>query len=93
MNTPNIWSFVEKYYPNYSSCDEILNNDDLLKLIEGEVDTCADSIYNSIREELVDLFGIEPNEEEILKLAEQRYTESLATIYEKAIEGYLETLN
>lgn len=89
----DIWSFVEEYYPNYSSCDEILYNDDLTKLLEGEVDTCADSIYNSIREELVDLFGTEPNEEEILKLAEQRYAESLATIYEKAIQGYLQTLN
>jgi len=93
MNTENIWNFVEKFYPNYSSSDEILNNDDLLKLLEGEVDTCADSIYNSIREELVDLFGIEPNEEEILKLAEQRYADSLVQIYEKAIKGYFLTLN
>lgn len=92
MNT-DIWNFVEQYCPNYSSSDEILYNNDLLKLIEGEVDTGADSIYNSIREELVGLFGVEPNEEEIIELAEQRYAESLGTIYEKAIQGYLETLN
>jgi len=85
-----IWNFVEKYYPNYSSCDEILYNEDLLKLLEGEVNTGADSIYNSIREELVDLL---PNEEDILEIAEQRYAESLVIIYEKAIQGYLETLN
>lgn len=91
MNT-TIWDFVEQYYPNYSSSDEILHNEDLLKLLEGEVGTIADSVYNSIREDLFDLFGIEPNEEDILGVAQQRYAESLATIYERAIQGYLETL-
>lgn len=28
------WDFVEKYYPNYDSSNEILENDDLLKLVE-----------------------------------------------------------
>lgn len=87
-----IWDFVEVYYPNYSSSDEILHNEDLLKLIEGQVDTGADSIYNEIREELL-IFDIEPREEEILGLAQQRYSESLVSIYEQAIQGYLETLN
>lgn len=87
-----IWDFVEAYYPNYSSSDEILHNEDLLKLIEGQVDTGADSIYNEIREELL-IFDIEPREEEILGLAQQRYSESLVSIYEQAIQGYLETLN
>lgn len=86
-----IWDFVEVYYPNYSSSDEILHNEDLLKLIEGQVDTGADSIYNEIREELL-IFDIEPREEEILGLAQQRYSESLVSIYEQAIQGYLETL-
>ena len=86
-----IWDFVESYYPNYSSSDEILHNEDLLKLIEGQVDTGADSIYNEIREELL-IFDIEPREEEILGLAQQRYSESLVSIYEQAIQGYLETL-
>lgn len=87
-----IWDFVEAYYPDYSSSDYILHNEDLLKLLEGQVDTGADSIYNEIREELL-IFDIEPREEEILGLAEQRYAESLATIYAQAIQGYLETLN
>lgn len=87
-----IWDFVEVYYPNYSSSDEILHNEDLLKLIEGQVDTGADSIYNEIREELL-IFDVEPREEEILGLAQQRYSESLVSIYEQAIQGYLETLN
>jgi hypothetical protein len=86
-----IWDFVEQYYPNYSSSDEILHNEDLLKLLEGEVDTGADNVYNDIREELL-VFGTEPREEEILGLAQQRYSESLVDIYELAIQGYLKTL-
>jgi len=86
-----IWDFVEEYYPNYSSSDEILHNEDLLKLLEGEVDTGADSIYNDIREELL-ILGTEPREEEVLGLAQQRYSESLVQIYEQAIQEYLKTL-
>ena len=93
MNTEHIWNFVEKFYPNYSSSDEILHNDDLLKLLEGQVDTGADSIYDSIRQELIEKFGIEPCDSEIISVAEQRYDESLARIYEKAIKGYFTTLN
>jgi hypothetical protein len=89
--TKTIWDFVEQYYPNYSSSDEILHNEDLLKLLEGEVDTGADNVYNDIREELL-VFGTEPREEEILGLAQQRYSESLVDIYELAIQGYLKTL-
>lgn len=86
-----IWDFVEQYYPNYSSSDEILHNEDLLKLLEGEVDTGADSVYNDIREELL-ILGTEPREEEVLGLAQQRYSESLVQIYELAIQEYLKTL-
>jgi hypothetical protein len=92
METKTIWDFVEQYYPNYSSSDEIMHNEDLLKLLEGQVDTGADSVYNEIREELL-IFDIEPREEEILGLAQQRYSESLTSIYGQAIQGYLETLN
>jgi hypothetical protein len=95
MNTENIWNFVEKFYPNYSSSDEILHNDDLLKLLEeeAETDSGAEDIFNSIRQELIDLFGTEPCQEEIIKVAEQRYADSLVQIYEKAIKGYFLTLN
>ena len=36
MEEKKPWSFVAKYYPNYSSDDEILRNDDLTKLCENE---------------------------------------------------------
>ena len=87
-----IWDFVEAYYPNYSSSDEILHSEDILKLLEGQVDTGADSVYNSIREELVERFGTEPDEQEIISVADQLYAEVLLSIYSQAIQGYLETL-
>lgn len=87
-----IWNFVEKYYPNYSSSDEILHNEDLLKLLEGQVDTGADEVFNSIREELINKFGTEPFDEEVISVAEEKLNESLVSIYEQAIQGYLETL-
>lgn len=33
----NYWSFIEKYYPNYYSCDAVLLSDILLRKLEGEV--------------------------------------------------------
>lgn len=33
-NIKTVWDFVEQYYPNYSSCDEIMKNNDLTKAIE-----------------------------------------------------------
>jgi hypothetical protein len=34
MELKTTWDFVEKYYPNYYSCDEILRNNDLSNEIE-----------------------------------------------------------
>lgn len=94
METTNIWEFVEQYYPNYSSSDEILHNGDLLSLLEGEVNSGADSLYNMLSDILIEEnLGIEPNEEEVIEFAQQMYNQSLVEIYEKAIQGYLETLN
>lgn len=94
MNTENIWNFVEKFYPNYSSSDEILHNGDLLNLLEGEVNSGADSLYNMLSDILIEEFlGIEPSEEQVLEFAQQMYNQSLVEIYEKAIKGYFTTLN
>jgi hypothetical protein len=89
-----IWDFVEQYYPNYSSSDEILHNGDLLSLLEGEVNSGADSLYNMLSDILIEeSLGIEPSEEEVLEFAQQMYNQSLVEIYELAMQGYLETLN
>lgn len=31
----HVWDFVEMYYPDYTSSDQIAYNDDLAKLVEG----------------------------------------------------------
>lgn len=62
-NLKTVWNFVEEYFPNYYSSDEILRNNDLSQ-------------------------AIEEGEEGL----EQQMNDSNAYVYEKAIEGYLETL-
>jgi hypothetical protein len=32
----NYWSFIEAYYPNYGSCDQVLLSDVLTRKLEGE---------------------------------------------------------
>ncbi len=91
-NTSNTWEFVEKYYPKYQSCDEIAENDDLTKIIDGEINGQAEVIYNEIKESLNEIFGTEPEEFQIIEIAQQKLNESNAYIYEKAIEGYIESL-
>lgn len=91
-NISDTWEFVEKYYPKYYSCDEIAENDDLTKIIDGEINGQAEVIYNEIKESLKEIFGTEPEESQIINVAEQKLNESNAYIFEKAIEGYIESL-
>ena len=65
-NIETVWQFVETYFPDYSSSDEIARNNDLNRLIEED-----ESLIDELKQEIND---------------------SNAYIYEKAIEGYLETL-
>ncbi|SFC64769.1 hypothetical protein [Flavobacterium phragmitis] len=39
------WSFIEKYYPNYSSCDNVLLSDVLTRKLEGEEVSDEDEEY------------------------------------------------
>jgi hypothetical protein len=41
-----VWDFVEKYYPKYYQCDDIAENDDLTKIIAGELNGQALEMYN-----------------------------------------------
>lgn len=45
----DVWGFVERYYPNYSSCDEILMNNDLSKIVE-EDENADESIQQKMHE-------------------------------------------
>lgn len=35
-NNQNYWSFIENYYPNYHSCDDILLSDILSRKLNGQ---------------------------------------------------------
>lgn len=92
-----IWLFVENYYPKYYSCDVIAVNDDLNKIIDGEIEGAAKELYLEIKEaQRIEYLGNISKKELALKTIEavqEALNESNAYIYEKAIEGYLETLN
>lgn len=77
-----VWDFVENYYPNYSSSDEIAYNNDLQKIIDGEINGYAEDLYNDMLNE-----GI--FEEDIITIAQQRLDKSNAEIYADAIQNYL----
>ena len=36
LQISNYWAFIETYYPNYYSCDQILLSDILTRKLEGE---------------------------------------------------------
>jgi hypothetical protein len=95
MNTPTAWEFVEKYYPNYYSSNEIAENEDLGKILNGELDGNAEELYKKEIEEQRIHFGGRLNEEEleneVLKVFEAQKNASDAGIYEKAIVAYLES--
>jgi hypothetical protein len=35
-NNNNYWTFIETFYPNYNSCDQILLSDILARKLDGE---------------------------------------------------------
>lgn len=78
-NKSTVWDFVEKYYPNYSSSDDIAFNNDLEKILHGELTGRAGELYNEMYRGHDNLLGL-------------HYDESLLGIYEKSIKSYLESL-
>lgn len=91
-NIKSVWDFVEKYYPNYSSCDEIMRNNDLQKIIDGEINGGAEILHAEIENELLDKNGISPEDFEIQNEIEYKLDYSNLEIFEKSIKGYIETL-
>ena len=78
----NVWNFVEENYPNYYKCGEIAENDDLQKIVDGEINGDAEDLYNNFLTELGD-------EEQVIVMAQNRLHESNAYIFQRAIEGFL----
>ena len=93
MNTP--WDFVEKYYPNYYSSSEIEKNDDLNKIINGEINGQAEEIYNEYKKSLNDENCAWLSEEElhnaVINEIENLKAKSDATIFEESIKNFLLT--
>lgn len=79
---PTPWDFVEKYYPNYHTCDLIALSDDLTKIIDEEFDA-GDSAHKLLLEKY-DGDRLSP---EIFT----DYHDVMMTIYEKAIENFQTT--
>jgi len=74
------WDFVEEWYPNYFQSDEIANNNDLEKLINGEYD------HNDAAHQL--LKSKYENDLHHPQLFID-YKHGLIQIYEAAIENFL----
>lgn len=95
-NLKTVWNFVVEYYPNYYSSDEIAENDDYTKILDGELNGEAKNIFDKITQERKEYFGATLNEselkEDVMALVTGLYESSTCEIYRIAIEGYLETL-
>lgn len=76
----NSWGFIERYYPNYSSSDQILRADMLYKILQQEYEEGDDT--DKYFEEYYNY-----------RLSEvgTAYDELMLSIYEKAINGYIES--
>lgn len=81
IETP--WDFVEKYYPDYTGCSIIAQESDLCKLLDEEQEEgdCATDVLN-------DIYGGDINNPQI-QIDHDRIT---AVIFERAIEGYINSL-
>lgn len=92
----DLWQFVELYYPNYGGCNEIAESDDLEKVKnrEWDEDDYAHRLYKEIvNESEREYLSEELKEQYVDDEIERRINESNAYIFERAIEGYIESLN
>lgn len=56
FGTTSDWDFIEMYYPNYYSCNDILLSDIFIRKLENEFVSESDEIFlklKNIRKELV----------------------------------------
>lgn len=49
----NDWDFVEKYYPNYSSCNDIAENDDLSYILASDWDDPDSEHYKTAKKQII----------------------------------------
>jgi hypothetical protein len=91
-----VWDFIEKYYPKYYQCDNIAENDDLSKIVKGELNGQALEMYNKeLSDRLSYWRGSIPEQDvinEVLERFQQRLHKSNAFVLEKAVDAYIERL-
>lgn len=75
----DVWDFVEKYYPGYSSSDEIAHNNDIALVVEDPTNIPGDSCAMYVWLE---------NDMDIEKIKVLKAL-SDAEIYEKSIESFI----
>lgn len=94
-NTNIVWDFVEKFYPNYTNSNEIAENDDLHKIVNGEINGDAETMYfekfNEIKENTNEMLDDEEIKERVLLYFSILKDASDAKVYEEAIKGFLES--
>jgi len=83
VDKQDVWGFVEDHYPNYYSCEWIKKEDDLYKLVTGEYEE-GDSAHQLLHE---DYKGDIENSE-----IEADWNRLQSMIYEKAIQGYINSV-
>jgi len=82
----NVWDLVEKYYPNYSSCCLICETSMLDSILTNEI-----SLDESGESDTLDYFNNEC--EGSKEIAQNRWNELHATIYEKTLLAINESKN
>ena len=98
MEMKTTWDFVQRYYPDYDHCEDIAENDDLVKIVDDEWEEgdCASKIYEDIAEDFKGLFPYHTPEEreeyrDMIRVeAQRRLNKSYVNIYKRAIEGFIE---
>ena len=80
------WSFIEKYYPNYDSCDEIALSSDLYQIVDNEWEEGSDS--HKLLLEIGKEIGID-NLRDIQLEASKRSRTLDFKIYNKALEAFI----
>lgn len=83
------WDFVERFYPNYSSCDTILHEDKLNMIVNGEWEN------SEMATEIVEQHkkSLKTNDMKIIQSTIEIKLYCLReSIYSKAIEGFINHL-
>jgi hypothetical protein len=68
----NYWAFIEKYYPKYHHCDDVLLSDILIKKLDGQ-EICEED------EEMIKDWDVKA---ELLKVDQRLLAEALENYFE-----------